>query len=157
MTGPLEAAPTQPPAIDAGRIRRLIGHGGAMCLLDGVLRWDDETIVCSANSHREAAHPLRRNGRLAAIHLVEYGAQALAVHRGLVAGAGGKPPVASWLGAVRDVRLMVHRLDDLPGPIAVSARRLVTLDGGAQYLFDAQAGGVRLGEGRILVMSVPAG
>ncbi len=40
-------------------IAGLIPHAGAMCLLDGVLEWDEQRVRCVAHSHRDAANPLR--------------------------------------------------------------------------------------------------
>jgi predicted hotdog family 3-hydroxylacyl-ACP dehydratase len=60
-----------------------------MCLLDEVGGWDDEAIHARSASHRAAGNPLRSDGQLRAVHLCEYGAQAMAVHGGLVARAAG--------------------------------------------------------------------
>ena len=66
-------------------LEALIPHAGGMCLLDTVESWDAETIHCRSLSHLRADNPLREKGRLAALHLAEYGAQAMAVHGGLLA------------------------------------------------------------------------
>ena len=55
-----------------------------MCLLDEVVQWDERSIVCISNTHRDPANPLRRQGRLSAVHAFEYGAQTAAVHGGLL-------------------------------------------------------------------------
>ena len=68
--------------INKAEIRTLIPHSGSMCLLDEVTQWDDRSIVCATNTHRDPANPLRRNGHLSAVHAFEYGAQAAAVHGG---------------------------------------------------------------------------
>ena len=68
-------------------VDELIPHAGSMCLLDTVERWDQDEIVCRASSHDDPDNPLSEDGRLAAVALVEYGAQAAAVHAAL-AGAG---------------------------------------------------------------------
>ena len=75
--------------INKSEIRKLIPHSGAMCLLDGVIQWDDESIVCVSNTHRDPSNPLRNNGQLSAVHALEYGAQAAAVHGGLRARSAG--------------------------------------------------------------------
>jgi hypothetical protein len=33
-----------------------------MCLLDEVVQWDDRSIACVSNTHRDPANPLRRQG-----------------------------------------------------------------------------------------------
>jgi len=75
--------------IPKSEIRTLIPHSGLMCLLDEVTQWDDRSIVSITNTHRDPANPLRRQGRLSAVHAFEYGAQAAAVHGGLRAHAAG--------------------------------------------------------------------
>src|SRR5437588_549812 len=102
-----------PTPIDKAEIRRLIPHAGTMCLLDSVLDWDDEFIVCSTNTHRYEANPLRRDGRLSGLHALEYGAQAAAIHGGLRARAAGATAPPCYLAALRDVHLHIARLDDL--------------------------------------------
>src|SRR6059058_4587817 len=90
--------------IDKAEIRRLIPHAGTMCLLDSVLGWDDESIVCTTNTHRDEANPLRRDGRLSALHALEYGAQAAAIHGGLRARAAGTTAPPCYLAA-RETRI----------------------------------------------------
>ncbi len=51
-----------------------------MMLLDRVEEWDDKKIVCSAISHLDEDNPLKVNGRLSYVHVIEYGAQAAAIH-----------------------------------------------------------------------------
>ena len=70
-------------------ILALVPHQGAMCLWDEVIEWDADRIRLRAYNHRDPTHPLRSNDRLRAIHLCEYGAQAMAVHGGLRARASG--------------------------------------------------------------------
>ena len=83
------------PVLDRAGILALVPHQGAMCLWDEVLAWDDTTVRLRAGNHRDPAHPLRgADGRLRALHLCEYGAQAMAVHGGLRARASPGP--ACW-------------------------------------------------------------
>lgn len=131
----------------------LIPHRGAMSLLDRVLAWDDTHIHLSANSHRDPGNPLRSDGQLRALHLCEYGAQAMAAHGGLVAQRAGKVAAPGLLVSLRAVRLQVARVDDLAGVLDVYAERL--LDGGAswQYAFRVEHQGRVLAEGRAAVMT----
>jgi len=64
-------------------VASLVPHAGRMCLLQRVLDWDESTVRLATATHRDPANPLRSDGRLRAIHLCEYGAQAMAVHGGL--------------------------------------------------------------------------
>ena len=53
-------------------IEALVPHAGAMCLWDEVLDWDETSIRLRARNHRDAAHPLRSDGRLRAIGKLLY-------------------------------------------------------------------------------------
>src|ERR1041385_5814521 len=91
--------------IQKAEIRTLIPHSDLMCLLDDVVQWDDRSIVCNTNTHRDPANPLRRGGHLAGVHAFEYGAQAAAVHGGLRARSAGMTAAPGYLAALRDGRL----------------------------------------------------
>ena len=142
-------------AIDLGRIRGLVPHAGSMCLLQEVLHWDQTGIRCSTASHRDPRHPLRRAQGLAGLHLIEYCAQALALHRGLVSEAAGERAPPGWLVSMREFRLAVERLDLLKGPLIITARELVYFEGGTQYEASAVAEGRDIGGGRVSVVRVP--
>jgi len=88
--------------INKAEIRTLIPHSGLMCLLDEVTQWDDQSIVCITNTHRDPVNPLRRKGRLSAVHAFEYGAQAAAVHGGLRARSVHTTAAPGYLAALRD-------------------------------------------------------
>lgn len=139
--------------IDKETIRRLVPHAGSMCLIDAVLAWDDGGIRCRSDGHRDSAHPLARDGRLAAVHAFEYGAQAAAIHGGLIARRAGQPPAPAWLGALRDGRLAVDRLDQIAAPLTVEAALLLADAGNAIYRCRITAGDVALAEGRISILA----
>jgi predicted hotdog family 3-hydroxylacyl-ACP dehydratase len=132
--------------LDRSRIRALIPHQGAMCLLDAALRWDRTDILCRATSHLAPDNPLRRQGRLGAACGIEYGLQAAALHGALRAlDAGAPPPPPGWFAALRRVELRVHRLDVAAfGPLAVSARLEGAQPGGMVYGFVVRAATGRL-------------
>jgi len=136
-------------------IEGLVPHAGAMCLWEAVAGWDRSRIVLHAHGHRDPAHPLRRDGRLHAVHLCEYGAQAMAVHGGLVARAAGQPPRAGMLVALRGVALHVARFDDLAGVLVGEAEQLADSPASQQYAFRLHCDGVLLAEGRAAVMLAP--
>ncbi|WP_242112115.1 phosphotransferase [Luteimonas aquatica] len=130
-------------------IQALIPHQGAMCLWDEVMAWDAASIRLRAHGHRDPAHPLRSDGRLRAVHLCEYGAQAMAVHGGLRADA---PARQGLLVALREVRLHVARADDLPGALEGEADVLADAGHSQQYAFRIVHAGALLAEGRAAVM-----
>ena len=61
-----------------------------MCLLERIVEWDDERIVLESDTHRSPSNPLRQDNRLRAVHLCEYGAQAMAVHGALQVAASAR-------------------------------------------------------------------
>ena len=133
-------------------IEALVPHAGGMCLWDEVLDWNGDTIRLRARNHRDAAHPLRSDGRLRAIHLCEYGAQAMAVHGGLLARQAGGVAAPGMLVALRGVELHVARIDGLPGPIECEARLLAAGEASQQYSFRIIHADALLAEGRAAVM-----
>ena len=149
-TTPSLAHPLEPP-LDHAWIAAHIPHSDAMCLLDEVVRWDDETIECSATTHRDAHNPLRLNGRLGAVCGVEYAAQAMAVHGAMLGVASGRPR-AGLLASVRSVQTYVDRLDTFDAPLAVSAQRIGGDANTVLYRFTVSCGESVLLEGRAAVI-----
>lgn len=128
-----------------------IPHRGAMCLLEEVLDWDAQRIVCRATSHRDPANPLRVGGILPAACGIEYGAQAMAVH-GALLDAGGAPLARGFLASVRSLTLHAGRLDDVAGALRVSAERLSGEDDHILYAFSVAAEHGELLGGRATVV-----
>jgi predicted hotdog family 3-hydroxylacyl-ACP dehydratase len=114
---------TQPQTLHRAGIARRIPHGGSMCLLDRLEAWDAEAIHCATASHANADNPLRTAGGLLAPNLIEYAAQAMALHGGLLAPPDAEPS-AGFLASARNVRFSVARFDDIPGELRIHARRL---------------------------------
>jgi predicted hotdog family 3-hydroxylacyl-ACP dehydratase len=143
-------------------IREHIPHQGRMCLLERVLSWDRQELRCCSGSHRAADHPLRAHGRLGSACLIEYAAQAVAIHGALLraqeAPAGAHelrrasaptPPqeythgsaqalnsgAAGLLASARSVQLAVDRLDGIATDLLIEARRLHSDARSALYAF----------------------
>ncbi|MBK8284675.1 MAG: phosphotransferase [Ahniella sp.] len=123
-----------------------------MCLHDAVVSFDPQHIRLLAHGHHDLDHPLRRVGGLSSVHLSEYGAQAMAVHGGLLARAEGRRAEPGLLVSLRGVNLFVTRLDDLPGPLETEAELVASTPTSWQYQFRIHHDGVLLGEGRAMVM-----
>lgn len=136
-------------------ILALVPHQGDMCLLDEVLSWDAVRIACRTTSHRRAPHPLGDGRGLRGLHLCEYGAQAMAVHGGLLARESGGRAPPGLLVALRDVRIARARVDDLPGPLDVHAEALLRSGTSWQYAFGVHHAGDTLAEGRAAVVLAP--
>lgn len=126
--------------IDKQALCALIPHAGAMCLLDGVDYWDDQRIRCHSRTHLALDNPLREDGTLASVHAIEYGAQAMAVHGGLLAAGSGGALRGGVLAGLRDVRLHVERLDVGDETLQVDAERLMASGNSFLYRFEIRLG-----------------
>jgi predicted hotdog family 3-hydroxylacyl-ACP dehydratase len=126
-----------------------------MCLLGRIVQWDDDGVTLATDTHRDPANPLVTDGRLRAVHLCEYGAQAMAVHGGLVGLARGEPVRPGLLVSLRDVVLNRDFIHDLAGELTVEAHRLHDSGTAWQYGFHVTHGSELLAQGRATV-SVPS-
>ena len=119
-----------------------------MCLLDSVETWDDTTISCRTSTHRDQRNPLRARGRLTVSAGLEYAAQAMGAHVGLVDGSRRSENQIGYVGGVRDVTFSVTRLDDLAGDLTVDATRMVEGESSYMYRFTVSHSGLAIIEGR---------
>jgi predicted hotdog family 3-hydroxylacyl-ACP dehydratase len=138
-------------------IARLIPHQGAMCLLARADRWDELTIVCHADNHRDPRHPLRSRSGLLSTCLIEYAAQAMALHGSLLArGAAGPSARPGFLAAGRNVVFACLNLDDLPPTTPDELRIEVNCEARdhrqLQYAFAVRHAGMPLAAGHITVV-----
>lgn len=134
-------------------IAALIPHQGAMCLLDRVVEWDPDRIVLATRTHRAPDNPLRLDGRLRAVHLCEYGAQAMAVHGGLKAQAEGKAARPGFLVSLRDVKLQLDFIDALDAELLISAQCLLDGAGSWQYSFEVTHANDPIASGRAAIIA----
>ena len=121
--------------IDINRIRNLIPHAGSMCLLNKVLSFDAQGIVCIARSHLIQTNPLRENNMLHAVCGIEYAAQAMALHGALTSANPSQTPRAGRLAGVRSVQFAVSRLDDIPEDLEIAATQLMGDENSMVYEF----------------------
>jgi predicted hotdog family 3-hydroxylacyl-ACP dehydratase len=138
--------------LDRAGILARVPHQGAMCLWDAVLSWDGERIRLRTDNHRDPGHPLRHRGRLSAVHLCEYGAQAMAVHGGLLGEAEAAPVRPGMLVALRGVELAVARIDALDGSLYGEAELIAAGPSSQQYAFRILHADRMLAQGRAMVM-----
>ena len=141
--------------LDKAQIQTLISHSGTMCLLEAVTAWDEDGIVCVTQTHRDPANPLRRRGRLAALHACEYGAQAAAIHGGLRARMAGQSAPAGYLAALRDVRWFAEDLAAVDAPLEVAAHLLLGDAAHCIYAITVSVAGQVLAEARITIAPQP--
>lgn len=130
----------------------LIPHAGTMCLLDAVLDHDATCIHAISATHSRADNPLRADGRLHAVALCEYGAQAMAVHGALLARERGGRAQPGYLVSLREVALRIEYIEDLPGRLDVYAEQLLDAGESLQYAFRVEHGDRLLATGRAAVL-----
>jgi predicted hotdog family 3-hydroxylacyl-ACP dehydratase len=130
----------------------LLPHAGAMCLLDAVLAWDAHTLDAVSASHAREDNPLRGAHGLHAVHLAEYGAQAMALHGALLARDRGVHTARpGMLVSLRDVLLTVEYAP-AGGRLDVHVQCLYADERGAQYAFAVEHAGLLLASGRAAVI-----
>lgn len=143
---------TAPATLDHAGIAARIPHAGRMCLLDALLGWSATHIQCTATGHADADHPLRDASGLPTAVAIEYAAQAMALHGGLLA-PPGSTPAAGYIASVRGVSLHGATLHQRPGPLAVRAERLAGDAQQVMYAFQVHDGqGAPVAEGRATVV-----
>ncbi|PSQ91575.1 MAG: 3-hydroxylacyl-ACP dehydratase [Proteobacteria bacterium SW_6_67_9] len=143
--------------MNGAEIEARIPHAGAMCLLEHADGWDGSGIRCRSASHRDAANPLRRNGRLHAVQLVEYAAQAAALHDYLIANpdSGDSSGKGGMLVEVREVSLGVDDAATIGAELTIEATAELRAAGGLIYRFRICAADDELVTGR-LTIATPA-
>ncbi len=140
--------------IERDELCALIPHAEGMCLLDKVQYWDQSSVECYSNSHLLPHNPLRTHNQLAAVHAIEYAAQAMAVHGSILAREQGIQPVQGFIAALRNVRLHVGYIHDKPDSLYIRAEALLHNTNAMIYTFIVTAGEMPIADGRISVMTV---
>lgn len=137
--------------MDRQAIADLIPHGPGMCMLDELLSWDKDSIKCVSQPYRRSDNPLLYNGRLHCACLVEYCAQAAALHGALLQLDQRRASLA-YLGAVKDLDLSADYVDTATQSLAITARCVVNNSGGSIYLIEAGTAQQLLLSGRIVLV-----
>jgi predicted hotdog family 3-hydroxylacyl-ACP dehydratase len=113
------------------QISALIPHGPSMCMLDEVLSYDNDYILCKTLHFARAQNPLYEVNPSNSVLFIEYAAQAAAVHAAITQSSLGKSRIA-YLGAVKHVELL-RMVSDNATPIEINARCLLNESKGAIY------------------------
>ncbi len=138
--------------LDRAGIAARLPHAGRMCLLEQVIFWDERSIRCRAVSHRDADNPLREAGGLAAFAVIEYAAQAAAVHGALLHGKA--EPRSGVLASLKDVAAMRPWLHDLDEDLLIEATLLHSDPAGGIFDFNACAGTTQVLSGQFTLMYI---
>lgn len=144
--------------LDVSELYRALPHDGNMCLLDSVLRWDTESIVCAASGHRDPRNPLHIGNSLPVLCGLEYAAQALALHGVLII---GKQPADALINeqifvvSVKGVTCYADRLDAAVSDLEITGALVFNQQAAAVYDFAVNADGDVLIDGQLGLMSPP--
>ena len=136
------------PKLTKEELSTFLPHAEAMRLIDRVESWDDTTIQCCTRSHHDSVNPLRHGTRLEAVTGLEYAAQAMGVHVGLLNRTRSTDGLIGYVGGLRDVVLGVDRLDECPAELTIDATRLFAGDNSFMYQFSISSGGRNVMTGR---------
>jgi predicted hotdog family 3-hydroxylacyl-ACP dehydratase len=128
------------PQLTKEELSTFLPHAGAMRLIDRVESWDPTTIRCHTRSHHDPGNPLRHGARLEAVTGLEYAAQAMGVHVGLLNRTQSTEGLIGYVGGLRDVVLGVDRLDECPAELTIDATRLFAGDNSFMYQFSISSG-----------------
>ena len=139
--------------VEHDEICELIPHAGEMCLLDAVKSWDEKSIICTSNTHRKIDNPLRNRDGLPMLSLLEYGAQAVAVHGCLLAKKESVIMEEGYLAALRNVQLTQGWLSDIDDELEISAVRIYADEGNMIYTMIIQTHNKVLASGRATVVA----
>lgn len=137
--------------MDRRAIADLIPHGPGMCMLDELVSWDRDSIECASRPYARNDNPLLYKGRLHCACLVEYCAQAAALHGALLQQGAGRASLA-YLGAVKNLEMSADTVDAGAQSLAISARCVVNNSGGSIYLIEASTPQQLLLSGRIVLV-----
>ena len=99
-------------------------------------------------------NPLRKQGRLAAIHLLEYGAQAMAVHGGILARESSSIARPGYLAALRDVTISADYIDQIKTPLDIRAEKIASYSDSYMYAFRVTTNSQLLARARATVIAV---
>jgi len=135
-------------------ICKMIPHADDMCILDAVKSWDEKSITCLSHAHKKTENPLRNENGLPMSSLIEFGAQAMAVHGCLLAEEQNLTMSEGYLAALRDVKLARGWLSDIEGELEIYAECLFADAGNMIYIMRIEAQGKLLASGRATVVSI---
>jgi len=133
---------------------QLIPHAGSMCLIDKVTSWDETHIICYTKTHQDNNNPLRNDKLLPMSALIEYGAQAMAIHGGLLAKASGDVMHKGYLAALRDVNMCDGDVSQIESVLCIEAEQKMASQGNMIYSFMIKVDETILVSGRATVVAI---
>ncbi len=134
-------------------IEKLIPHGVEMCLLDGVVAWNECMLTAVSHSHFSSENPLLEKGQLAIVNLIEYGAQAAAIHAALNQ-TGLSSTRAAYIGAIKNIKFHCQTIDRAIKLLEIKVHCIASSPDGAIYAITTEGGDQPLLSGKI-ILAIP--
>ncbi len=135
----------------ASEIAELLPHGRGMSLIDEVVETTESSVVCRTKSHLRPDNPLRSDTGLHSASLVEYAAQAAAIHAGLSnSGLGSRRP--AFIGGLKGFKYSSAKVCDSVEELYIEVVAELVSAGGAIFQFNVQGEGVNLASGRLTLV-----
>jgi predicted hotdog family 3-hydroxylacyl-ACP dehydratase len=135
-----------------------------MCLIDQIISWDDNELIAHSQSHHHTNNPLRNNHSLSSIIGIEYAAQTMAIHAGLLAekeknSSPNKNNIGGYLATIRKVAIASNSLcppDTEPlAPLVIQVCVLMRDTQGYTYQFNIHSQHVNIISGQLTIFLVP--
>ena len=131
-------------------IAALIPHGNAMSVVDNVLACDKDSLLAQTEAHLRADNPLN-DPQGSTVILVEYAAQAAAIHAALnKAGLGASRP--AYLGAMKSINLHEKSMAHVTAALSVKVTCVLSDANGAIYDFDIKEEDKVIVDGRLVLV-----
>lgn len=139
----------QPTPLTRSDIAARIPHGEPMCMLDRVIAYSSDDIHCQSEQWASASHPLEAHEIIAPELLIEYAAQAAALHASLTQNNLGIMRPA-YIGAIKNIELL-DSISDNQTPLDIFAQCLLSSAQGAIYQIRVSQNGCDKLCGRLLL------
>lgn len=127
------------PSLSRLELSKFLPHGDNMCLLSSVERWNVSSITCLSSTHRDQDNPLRQNGVLGMLSGLEYAAQAMGVHVGLIRNISEHNASVGYLGAIRDIHVYHQTFQQILDDLTIEASLLLEQHMSFIYAFSIKA------------------
>lgn len=137
--------------IEKAKIINMLPHGNTMCLLDGVLNYDENTITCISHHWQQSNNPLLNNHETMGVSiLAEYGAQAAGIHSAIQQKAAGDIK-AAYVGAIKQFKFYTSTITKKSTYLKIQASCHLTNERSASYDFSVSDENNILAQGRLLL------
>lgn len=139
----------------AEKLAALLPHGAGMSLFDAVELCSDSKIIAHSTRHQATDYPFcdTDSNNISSILLVEYGAQAAALHARLNAEISPHEENQKiFIGSVRDLVLHLPEFQSSDGQLTITAELQFGDKNGAIYLFAATINDEPLAEGKMALL-----